>query len=59
MDEIDLFKRLGVAPAAGILIGLERGWHEREIDEGARVAGLAGGLIASTAVSSPERRDWP
>ncbi|MHA1538035.1 MAG: MgtC/SapB family protein [Alphaproteobacteria bacterium] len=40
MDELELFKRLGVALAAGILIGLERGWHEREIAEGARVAGI-------------------
>ncbi|MDH3234970.1 MAG: DUF4010 domain-containing protein [Alphaproteobacteria bacterium] len=40
MDEIDLFKRLGVALAAGMLIGLERGWHERAVREGGRVAGI-------------------
>jgi uncharacterized membrane protein (DUF4010 family) len=40
MDEIELFKRLGVALAAGMLIGLERGWHERTAPEGGRVAGI-------------------
>lgn len=46
---------LGMALALGTLIGLERGWHEREADEGDRVAGirtfvlvaLLGGLCAS------------
>lgn len=28
------------ALAVGLLIGLERGWHDRELPEGARVAGL-------------------
>jgi uncharacterized membrane protein (DUF4010 family) len=40
MDELELFKRLGVALAAGMLIGLERGWHERAMPEGSRVAGI-------------------
>jgi len=40
MDEIEIFKRLGVALAAGMLIGLERGWHERAMPEGSRVAGI-------------------
>jgi len=31
---------LGVALAIGLLIGVERGWHEREAQEGQRVAGL-------------------
>ena len=31
---------LAVALAIGLLIGLERGWHEREAEEGSRVAGL-------------------
>lgn len=31
---------LAVALAIGLLIGLERGWHEREREEGGRVAGL-------------------
>jgi len=31
---------LAVALAMGLLIGLERGWHEREAAEGARVAGV-------------------
>ena len=40
MEDVELFKRLGVALAAGMLIGLERGWHERAAPEGGRVAGI-------------------
>lgn len=40
MDDIELFQRLGVALAIGLLLGLERGWHGREEPEGARIAGL-------------------
>jgi len=40
MDIFDLFQRLGLALAIGLLIGLERGWQEREVAEGGRVAGL-------------------
>jgi uncharacterized membrane protein (DUF4010 family) len=40
VDALPLFERLGVALAIGLLIGLERGWHERERSEGERVAGL-------------------
>ena len=38
--QLDLFQRLGLALAIGLLIGTERGWHERETEEGFRVAGL-------------------
>jgi len=51
MNEI-LF-RLGVALAIGLLIGLERGWHEREMAEGSRIAGIRTfgiiGLFGGTA----------
>lgn len=40
MDTLDLFQRLGLALAIGLLIGLERGWQERDVAEGGRVAGL-------------------
>lgn len=42
MDFIDaeLVKRLGTALLAGLLIGLERGWQDRELPEGQRVAGF-------------------
>jgi len=33
-------QRLGVALAIGLLIGLERGWHGRELPEGERIAGI-------------------
>jgi uncharacterized membrane protein (DUF4010 family) len=40
MTELENFKLLGIALAIGLLIGLERGWHTRDRDEGMRVAGL-------------------
>ncbi len=40
MDDLEIFQRLGLALAIGLLFGLERGWHEREESEGARVAGI-------------------
>lgn len=53
----DLILRLGVALAIGLLVGLERGWREREQPDGSRTAGLRtfgifglmGGLCAATA----------
>jgi uncharacterized membrane protein (DUF4010 family) len=36
----DEFQRLGLALAIGVLVGVERGWHGREIPEGGRTAGL-------------------
>jgi len=36
----EAFIRLAVALAVGLLIGLERGWQEREAQSGTRVAGL-------------------
>ncbi|WP_372614145.1 MgtC/SapB family protein [Aquicoccus sp.] len=40
MDELDLFARLGLALAIGLLFGLERGWHGRKESEGDRIAGV-------------------
>ncbi|MCL1627122.1 MULTISPECIES: MgtC/SapB family protein [Roseinatronobacter] len=40
MDELELFQRLGVALAIGLLFGLERGRHQRDQREGGRIAGL-------------------
>lgn len=52
MDTFELFQRMSAALAIGLLIGLERGWKEREDQEGTRSAGfrthaLAGLLGAS------------
>lgn len=55
---------LGAALAVGLLIGLERGWHQRDLNEGARVAGLRtfaltgllGGVLGSLA---PTFGPWP
>ena len=40
MSEQELLTRLGLALAIGLLIGVERGWRERELAEGERTAGL-------------------
>jgi len=40
MDELEIFRRLGLALVIGLLFGLERGWHGREMSEGARIAGI-------------------
>ncbi len=39
-EEQQILYRLGAALAIGLLIGIERGWHEREAKEGARIAGV-------------------
>jgi uncharacterized membrane protein (DUF4010 family) len=47
MDETTAVTRLAIALAIGLIIGMERGWHERALAEGQRVAGLRTfGLIA-------------
>jgi uncharacterized membrane protein (DUF4010 family) len=54
---MDLFFRLGIALAVGLLVGVERGWQSRLAAEGSRVAGvrtfgligLLGGLWALLA----------
>jgi uncharacterized membrane protein YhiD involved in acid resistance len=54
MDD-SLIVRLGLALAIGLLVGLERGWRERDEPAGSRtagirtyaVAGLLGGVLAS------------
>lgn len=40
MSEVELFRRLAVALAIGLLIGLERGWQAREESDRERTAGL-------------------
>jgi len=40
MNELEDFKLLSIALAIGLLIGLERGWHTRDRNEGMRIAGL-------------------
>lgn len=54
-----LIGKLGLALAIGLLVGLERGWRERDAPDGARTAGirtyaitgLLGGLLAALARS--------
>lgn len=40
METIELFQRLAVALAIGLLIWLERGWRGRSEPEGQRAGGL-------------------
>jgi uncharacterized membrane protein (DUF4010 family) len=39
-DTVEVLKRLGVALAIGLLIGMERGWERRALPEGSRAAGF-------------------
>jgi uncharacterized membrane protein (DUF4010 family) len=47
METTELFERLAVALAIGLLIGLERGWQARDDREGERSAGLRTYALAS------------
>ena len=53
MDPLVL--RLGLALAIGLLVGLERGWREREAPEGSRTAGIRtygiSGLVGGAAMA--------
>jgi uncharacterized membrane protein (DUF4010 family) len=40
MDTFEFIERLAVALAIGLIIGIERGWKQREEQEGERAAGL-------------------
>ncbi len=40
MNELELFQRLGLALAIGLLFGMERGWHQRGKHTETRVAGF-------------------
>src|SRR5690348_17819431 len=55
MNSVDLLERLALALAIGLLVGVERGWQERDAKDGARAAGtrtyaligLLGGVAAA------------
>jgi uncharacterized membrane protein (DUF4010 family) len=40
MDTMELFERLGLALAIGLMMGIERGWEARDVREGGRTAGI-------------------
>ena len=40
MEITEVFRRLGLALAIGILVGIERGWQKRETAPGKRTAGI-------------------
>lgn len=40
METWEPYQRLALALAIGLLMGIERGWHERALPEGRRVAGI-------------------
>lgn len=47
METFELFERLSVALAIGLLLGLERGWQARDDQEGERSVGLRTCALAS------------
>jgi uncharacterized membrane protein (DUF4010 family) len=47
METIELFYRMSVALAIGLLIGLERGWQAREDEEGERALGFRTHALAA------------
>jgi uncharacterized membrane protein (DUF4010 family) len=63
VDTFELIQRLAVALAIGLVIGIERGWKQREEAEGDRaaglrthaLAGLLGGIWGALALTSG---DW-
>ena len=40
METLEPYQRLALALAIGLLMGIERGWHERALPEGRRAAGI-------------------
>jgi len=57
------FYHLGVALAIGLLIGIERGWSERDEQEGTRMAGvrtfaLIGLLGGAATLVGPPLGTW-
>ena len=60
------FTHIGIAIALGLLVGSERGWHERGLAEGSRVAGirtftlvaLIGAVVAAGASGLPLFQRW-
>ncbi len=60
------FTNIGIALALGLLVGSERGWRGRELEQGDRAAGvrtfslvaLLGGLVASGASSLTPVQAW-
>lgn len=47
MSEAELFQRAGLAIAIGLLVGIERGWQEREAKSGSRVGGIRTFILIS------------
>jgi len=40
MDDLEILQRLALAAAIGLLFGIERGWKQRDMGDGQRVAGI-------------------
>jgi len=60
---LEPYHRLGLALAIGLVVGVERGWRERELAEGGRTAGirtyaLIGLLIGLGGLLGQVLGDW-
>jgi uncharacterized membrane protein (DUF4010 family) len=57
VTEFELLQRAGLAAVIGLLIGIERGWQARQVQEGGRVAGIRTftliGALGGTAALLP------
>lgn len=40
IDEVEMFERLGMALAIGVMLGVERGWATRGVPDGTQIAGV-------------------
>ncbi|MDX1672671.1 MAG: MgtC/SapB family protein, partial [Balneolaceae bacterium] len=40
LQDFDIYTRFALALALGLIIGIERGWHQRQSEEGERIAGI-------------------
>ena len=59
-ETLGLLQSLSMALGLGLLIGLERGWHDREVPDGHRVAGVRtfGLLSLAGALSALLTQQW-
>lgn len=62
MASLETFQSLGIALTIGLLVGIERGWTQREVAEGSRIAGLRTfglvGLMGGVLAHFDDGENW-